>query len=130
MAIWPRGQDTVGRGDHEAQTPATMDAFAERGDAMSLRLIRLVVGIAVVLGAWTVGRVQGQSQASPAADFHILIRAPEGRTSLYCARGCIWKVTEFECSNSGNGVCGSAYNADGFVRSSVQWPEGTTGAGS
>jgi hypothetical protein len=89
-----------------------------------------MVGVAVVLSAWAVGRVQGQAQTAQLADFHILIRAPEGRTYLYCARGCNWKVTDFQCHNSGNGLCGSAYDADGFVRSTVQWPDGAIGAGS
>ncbi len=80
---------------------------------MSVKILRLVVGIVVILAAWAVGNLQGQARTS---EFLIKIRAPEGETFLVCERGCSWTQTSFKCSNSGNGLCGSAYDQNGFTR--------------
>jgi hypothetical protein len=79
---------------------------------MAIRILRLVVGIVVVLTAWTVGNLHGQGQK---AEFEIYIHAPEGRTTLLCVKGCNWSQAEtfFACGPSPTG-CSSSYNQDGF----------------
>jgi hypothetical protein len=81
---------------------------------MGAKILRLVVGIVVVLTAWTVGNLHGQSQK---AEFEIYIHAPEGRTTLLCVKGCNWSQAEtfFGCRPSPTG-CSSSYNQDGWFR--------------
>jgi hypothetical protein len=77
------------------------------------KYVRLVIALVVVLTAWTVGNLHGQSQL---ADFEIHIVAPEGKTLLYCAKGCGWKEDSFFCHGGVSKTCGSAYNQNGFLQ--------------
>jgi hypothetical protein len=78
---------------------------------MTSKILRTAVAIAVVLTAWTVGRLQGQ--ALDADRYLITIDAPSGTTTLACQKGCNWKTGEFSC---GAARCGYTFNQDGFAR--------------
>jgi len=81
------------------------------------KAFRFMVGLVVVLTAWTVGNLHGQAQLP---EFEIRISAPQGQTQLICTKGCDWdqNPTSFSCSNSASGRCGAAYNQHGFTRTS------------
>jgi hypothetical protein len=78
----------------------------------SVKALKTLVGIAVILTAWAVGHVQGQGQP-PEDLFLIRIDAPGGETRITCEKGCAEKTQEFKC---GAPRCGYTFNQNGFVR--------------
>jgi hypothetical protein len=79
---------------------------------MIARILRLIVGIVIVLTAWTVGRLQGQPQV---AEFEIKIEAPFGKTTVACYKGCNWE-TWFSCRGQNNaGTCPAIIDQNGLV---------------
>ena len=79
---------------------------------MRIQTLRMVLIVAAMLGAWAVGRAQGQ-QAVAEDQYLVIIDAPGGRTNLRCLKGCNWKENWFEC---GGARCGYGFNQDGFAR--------------
>jgi len=78
---------------------------------VSVKTLKTLVGIAVILTAWAVGHVQGQSQ--PEDLFRIRIDAPGGETRITCEKGCAEKTQGFKC---GAPRCAYTFNQNGFVR--------------
>jgi len=81
--------------------------------------VRMLLAVGLIGMGWAAGRAQ-----APLPDFELVIDAPAGRTNIQCVRGCeglgwIERMVPgtvpashspdfwFECSNAGNGRCGS-----------------------
>jgi hypothetical protein len=81
------------------------------------KILKTLIGIAVILAAWTVGHAQGQAAATnqylipvETDQYLILIDAPGGKTTLTCSKGCNWKTGWFSC---GADRCAYGFNQDG-----------------
>lgn len=57
---------------------------------MTTRLIKAVIVVGLILGAWRVG--QGQTQV---AQFHFTIQRTDAGVKLTCSRGCAWTDLSF-----------------------------------
>jgi len=77
------------------------------------KVLRAVLLITLMLGAWFIGHVQGQSSVNDA--FLITIDAPGGKTTVECAKGCSDRARqqEFACTGA---RCRYTFNQDGFTR--------------
>jgi hypothetical protein len=78
---------------------------------VAAKTLRTLVGIAVLLTAWAVGRVQGQGKP-PEDLFLIRIDAPSGETRITCEKGCAEKIQAFSCNAP---RCAYRFNQNGFV---------------
>ena len=74
-------------------------------------MIVLIVGIVVILTAWSIGYLQGRARIG---EFEIQVKCPDGRTTLICNKGCNWAMPEtwFECNG---GTCGAIINENGLA---------------
>jgi len=71
-------------------------------------ILKTLIGIAVILTAWTVGHAQGQAVETDR--YLIVVDAPGGKTTLTCLKGCSWKTGEFAC---GADRCRYGFNQEG-----------------
>jgi len=78
---------------------------------MTVKTLRTLVAIVIVLTAWAVGHVQGQAKR-PVDLFLIRIDAPSGETRINCEKGCAEKVQAFSCNAA---RCTYRFNQNGYV---------------
>ena len=90
---------------------------------MALKTLRVLLVIACVLAAWSLGRAQ-----TAVADFELSIDAPAGEVRVKCLRGCQWgalsnedpPVATFSCVPGPSTVkaaerCGATFNGRGLT---------------
>ena len=60
---------------------------------MKTRLIKTLIALALILGAWRLGQAQVQ-----VAQFHFTIQRTESGVKMQCQQGCAWKDLSFSLS--------------------------------